>query len=415
MTTDHPAVGNGSAARLQSARYLRCVRCGVPQPLVSADQYRCVSCGAPLQRWIAHPPPGTDPAILSRATRARSAGSRPESRLPYLGPPAYQGGHPRWSFPPVVWKDAPDPPAPPRRDPAPALRRAGWSAAVTAVVAGCAAGAEIWRFILLLQGRTLVLSGAAVRASDVLVAATGLAVVVAALTTVVFAVPAVVRAHEAAARRIGRAPSRPPAAVAARLLVPLWNVYGAGQIAMEIDRMLQEGADQERNPQSRPRHRQSRLTTAWWCGWIVSAVLVLVTLARGLGGSLQAIADTVQLHIAVDLAAAVVAVLTALLLRRFAGLFDGRRDRLAGWVVQPPQPTRPLPEPTPASAGRSSADRSSAERATSERTSSGRASSELAASELAASELAASGQTSSEQTSTDAASANGAPAKPAGG
>ncbi len=40
-----------------------------------------------------------------------------------------------------------------------------------------AAGAEIWRFVLMLEGRTLVLSGAVVRASDVLVAISALAVV----------------------------------------------------------------------------------------------------------------------------------------------------------------------------------------------------------------------------------------------
>ena len=69
----------------------------------------------------------------------------------------------------------------------------GWLAAVTAVAALVAAGAEIWRFGLMLEGRTLVLSGAVVRASDVLVAISALAVGVLALVTALLAIPTLVR------------------------------------------------------------------------------------------------------------------------------------------------------------------------------------------------------------------------------
>ena len=84
----------------------------------------------------------------------------------------------------------------------------------------------------------------------------------------------------------------------------------------------------------------SRVVQAWWLSWIVSALLIAVTLARGLGGSLQAIADTVELHIAVDLLAAVVAGLGAVILLRFARAFTGRKAEYENWVVQPPAPTR---------------------------------------------------------------------------
>ena len=67
---------------------------------------------------------------------------------------------------------------------------------------------------------------------------------------------------------------------------------------------------------------------------------MLIALARGLGGSLQAIADTVELHIAVDLAAAVVAGLGAAMLLRFARLLRRRPPNSPGWVVQEPAPTR---------------------------------------------------------------------------
>ena len=119
--------------------------------------------------------------------------------------------------------------------------------------------------------------------------------------------------------------------------MPVWNIYGAGQIVTEIDRMLVLGSSGDE------RVRRSRLPALWWVAWICSAVLVVITLGRGAGGSLQAIADTVELHIAVDLLAAVVAGLSAALFRRFAGFFAPRRAPLEGWVVQPPAPTRPVP------------------------------------------------------------------------
>jgi hypothetical protein len=228
--------------------------------------------------------------------------------------------------------------------------------AATALCALVAAAAETWRFALMLEGRKLVLSGVAVRASDVLVAASGLAVLVAALLTVAVAVPALMRTHATAALRLGRAPSRSERAIAARLLVPFWNVYGAGQIVTEIDGMLGEswagrGEQVNRTEPSRP--RASRLTAFWWLSWISSSVLMVVTIAWGFGGSLQSIADTVQLHIFLDLLAAVVAGLGAAMLHRFTRLLAGRKSELAGWVVKPPDPTRPLPSDpvAPAAAG----------------------------------------------------------------
>ncbi len=235
-------------------------------------------------------------------------------------------------------------------DPAAALRWAAGLSLVTAVTALVAAGAEIWRFVLLLQGRTLVLSGAVVRASDVLVAASGLAVVTSGVLMAAFAVPALVRTHHAAARRLGYAPARSGPGIVARLLVPIWSIYGAGQIVIEIDRMLAQrphaGSNPARDTESAGQPgpaRGSWVVKAWWLSWIVSALLITVTLARGLGGSLQAIADTVELHIAVDLVAALVAALAAVILLRFARAFTDRTTEYDNWVVQPPGPTR-LPD-----------------------------------------------------------------------
>lgn len=285
-------------------------------------------CGARLHRWVAHPPRG---GPTRRGVRAAD--------LPYAGPPAYRGGHPTWSFPPVVWHEA-EPTAGGsavrrRTDPTGTLQAAGWLAVVSSFVSLLAAAAETWRFALMLEGRTNVLPGAAVRASDVYVAAAGALSVAAVVAALVVAVIALVRTHPVAARRLDRIPSRSAAAVLARLVVPGWNLYGAGQIASEIDRMLIV-----RDPPTDRPARTSRLTICWWVSWLVSALLMIVTLARGLGGSLQAIADTVELHIAVDLAAAVCAGLGAAMLLRFARLLRRRPAIPDGWVVQEPAPTR---------------------------------------------------------------------------
>jgi hypothetical protein len=256
----------------------------------------------------------------------------------------------------MIWRDLPSPESAPADDPTGALRWAAWLSALTSVLALVAAAAEVWRFVLMLEGRTFVLSGTVVRSSDLLVGASGLAVVFFALLAAGFVVPALVRTHAAAAVRVGRAPSRSRTSVLLRLLVPVWNIYGAGQIVTEIDRTLAlqqhqqleatpdaadgNGASSEASP---ARIRGSRLVILWWLSWIASAVLIIAAVVRGLGGSLQAIADTVELHIAVDLMAAVVAGVGAVLLLRFARQLTDREPEFSGWVVAPPAPTRPLP------------------------------------------------------------------------
>ena len=224
----------------------------------------------------------------------------------------------------------------------------------TAGAAVLAAAAETWRFVLMLVGRTQVLSGPLVATNDALVAATGVAVVMLAVLTAAVAVPALIRTHRWAGVRSGHGPSRTARAVAARLLVPGWNVYGAGQIFIEIDAMLRRAAanpsaanPSAANPSAANPPTARPLILLWWISWIVNAALVVLVLGRGLGGSLQAIADTVELHIALDLCAAVAAALGAQILRRFARLVTGPKPSPSRWVVQPPAPTRPLlPAPT---------------------------------------------------------------------
>lgn len=307
---------------------VQCLRCARVQPSLPRGVRTCVYCSAPLpvQRWRADPPTG--------ATRAPGARRVPRQ---YSGPPSYGNRPPRWGFPPVVWKAA-APAEQPRGDvPSRALSRVAVLCLVTAVAALVAAGAELWRYLLLLQGRTEVLSGDAVRTSDRLVGTAAWATAVLAVLTAALLAPLLVRLHAAAAQRAGLAPSRPAAAVLARLVVPGWNVWGLGVVAGEIDGQL-------RDPQAR-RPRLCRLVVVLWIAWAVDAVLVLTTLLRAFGTSGQAVADTVELHVFVDLTGAVVAVLWFLLLRRWRRRLLGPRPhgRSGGWVVRPPEPTRPRP------------------------------------------------------------------------
>ncbi len=320
----------------QPSPAIRCGRCGTRQPVARAGPVWCVACGAPVLRWYAHPPPGLNshPTGATRSRQFARAGSASTQRRPYLGPPSYGSEYPRWGYRPVAFP-APAPQAPRQStNPVPALRLASRLAAVTTVVALVAAGSEIWRFGLMLEGRTRVLSGEIVRVSDVLVAASGIAVLVAAVSAMVVGASALAQAHTGAVAVAGRARSRTTFGVLCRLLVPIWNIYGAGQIVMEIDRMLASVAEPE------GRQRRFPVTAAWWSAWALSCILVLAALVRGLGGSLQAIADTVELHIAVDLAAAAVAVLTVVLFRRFVRLFSPPDPGLGRWMVRAPEPTR---------------------------------------------------------------------------
>ncbi len=307
---------------------LRCERCARTQPPLPRGVHTCVYCGYPLrvQRWVAHPPAGVP---------RPPAPTRPR---PYTGPPSYRGRPPAWGFPPVIWRTGTvaDPRATPAASPR-VLRIAAWLAGGTAAACLVAAGGEIWRWILMLRGRTQVLPAWTVGISDQLVRYAALAAAVLAVIAASVAVPALIRAHETADRRAGVTESRRPAGVLARLIVPGWNLYGAGQVLTEIDSRLAGSADGLDRP------RTGRLVLAWWCAWVINGVLVLITLARAFGGSLQSIADTVELHIAVDLAGALVAGLAAVLLARFARRLGGKvRDPYAGWVVAPPEPTRLL-------------------------------------------------------------------------
>lgn len=214
----------------------------------------------------------------------------------------------------------------------PALRAAAVVAVLTAVAAGCAAAAEAVRLSWILRGRTEVLPAAALADSDRFVMAAaatagGLAVLLGAVL-----VPAVVRWYATLVAACGRRPVRGPGGIVARLLVPGWNIYGAGQVLAEIDVLVGRVSG---------RGRRLGAVLVWWGAWTVN-VLVATT---ALGFTVWAEGDSaraagVQWHLAADVAAAVAAgLLASLLISWNRSCRGGRLRGMVGWQVAPPAST----------------------------------------------------------------------------
>ncbi len=304
---------------------MRCRQCGHSGP--PGGPY-CPACGrllagAPLQ-WVASPPASVYPP----APRKRPRG-------PYRGAPFYRW-IPGWGFPAAPWRDpdaeteAPEPVSPlyAARSLAGTVVPLLWA---TAVVALIAAGAEVWRYVLLLQSRGEALAPAAVAASDALVAAAGVVAPVLAVVAGVATILWTLRAAVAAADRADRRPARSPRQIVLGWVVPGLNLAVPGSVLAEI-----EHAVLDRPADARP--RPSRLLLAWWITWVVGGVLAVLTVGWLFLPGVQARADGVVLHAIVDLLAAASAGLLALLvthLTRLLGPFRTTRRELVVSVREP--------------------------------------------------------------------------------
>lgn len=257
-------------------------------------------------RWVASPPPGAWPRRRAVAVE------------PYSGPPSYPVP-PRWGFPNLVWRrptavpgTASDEVRPIDRVPvlARSLGTILWTFAILAVVA---AGAEIWRYVLLVQSRDSALNTSVVAYSDAVVVTAGL------LTTILSLLPAglsvwwLLVARRAAAEESGDDPPRPVWQVLVGVLVPVANLPLALSVVGEL-----EHAVLRRPRDSRP--KPSRLVLAWWGAWLVNWILLAVTIIWRLRPGVQAMADSVVLVAITDLTAAGLAIVTWLLIRRFSDL-----------------------------------------------------------------------------------------------
>ncbi|WP_219416633.1 DUF4328 domain-containing protein [Pseudonocardia nigra] len=306
-----------------------CPRCGRRAPV--ADGPFCPYCGRYLAalRWVAEPPGSTAAVLARRRTRAV-----------YTGPPRYPF-QPRWGFAPQRW-EPPTGPEPAPSDPLQSARALLGTVVpllwATSAVALLAAGAEVWRYVLLLASRDGALSASAVAASDALVASAG---TVAPILTVIAGGLVVlwsVRAAEAAADRAGVRPSRSTRHILLGWLVPGLNLAVPGSVLAEIEHTA-TGLPASLRP------RPSRLLFAWWVLWSGGVVLSAVVLLWSLRQGVQARADGVVLHAVLDLLAAVTAGVTAVLIVRLTRLLGParpqRREILLG--LRPPPGAREVP------------------------------------------------------------------------
>ncbi|UZJ24589.1 DUF4328 domain-containing protein [Rhodococcus antarcticus] len=198
-----------------------------------------------------------------------------------------------------------------------------------AVAFVAAAGAEAWRYGLLLRGRTELLGARTVALSDSVVVAAGvLAPVLAVISALVVALW-LVRARHAAAEHAGRRDSRSTRAVLLGALLPVVNLGQAGVLVTELERSLGGGAG------------PSRLVRRWWAVFVLSGLLAALTWGWRLLGTAQAQADAVVLAGLSDLTAAVTAVLTLLVVLRCTERLGGAaRPPRRRWVASVPAAAR---------------------------------------------------------------------------
>jgi len=233
----------------------------------------------------------------------------------YTGPPSYPSP-PQWGFPLATWRR----PVPLASRQGSAVERMQALAAIaipllwlTAALVLSTAGAEAWRYALLLDSRTDAVPAGPLHASDALVVTGGVISLLAAVLAGTVTLGWLVRAWAAAAQAAGIRPPRPAWQVVAAVLVPGVNVLLPGAVLAEL-----EHAALGRDPGRRP--RPSRLVAGWWVLWATGLVLAAVTALWSFLDGVQARADGVLLHLTTDLVAGAVAISTIIVVRRLTRL-----------------------------------------------------------------------------------------------
>jgi len=260
----------------------------------------------PKLRWVATPPPGAWP---------RRRVTPPER---YLGPPSYPVP-PRWGFPNLVWRRPTSVPGTASDEVRPIDRMPVLSRSLIgilfafAVLSAVAAGAEIWRYVLLVQGRESALNRSVVAFSDGFVLTAGLLASILALLPAGLSLWWLLVARQAAADVSGDDPPRPLWQVLVGVLVPVANLPMALSIVGELEHAVL-GRPREVRP------KPSRRLLVWWGAWLLNWVLLGVTIGWRFRDDVQSMANSVVLVALTDLAAALLAVVTALVVRRFTAL-----------------------------------------------------------------------------------------------
>lgn len=235
-----------------------------------------------------------------------------------MGPPVYSAP-PRWGFPALAWRwpttipgTNPNQPVTVDRVRAVAGHAAAmlWALATLAVLT---AGGEVWRYVLLLESRTGALSSRLVATSDAVVTIAGVLTLAFTALTVIVALWWLHLTRHAAADLADQQPARSDWQVYVYLLIPGVNLAMAGVLLTELEHQVL------RRPAT-DRPRPSKPIVIWWSTWVAAGILFAATVAWRFRDSVQAHADSVILSALTDLAAAAVAILTALMIRRLSTL-----------------------------------------------------------------------------------------------
>jgi hypothetical protein len=187
--------------------------------------------------------------------------------------------------------------------------------ALTAMLVLVTAGAEGWRYALLLASRTDALPPLALHASDALVVIGSVVSLLSSTLAGAVTLGWLVHANTAAAQAAAVTPARPGWQVVVGALVPGMNLVVPGAVLAEVEHTALRG-----DPKGRP--YPSRLVLGWWVIWVAGLVLALTALLWNLRSGVQARADGVLLHLATDLVAGVVAITTIVVVRRLTRLLS---------------------------------------------------------------------------------------------
>ena len=207
---------------------------------------------------------------------------------------------------------------------------------LTAGLVAVAAGAEGWRYALLLDSRTDAVAAAPLHASDALVVVGGVVSLLCSILAGAVTLGWLVHACTAAAQAARVTPARRRWQLIAGVLVPGVNLVVPGAVLAEL-----EHAALGQDPARRP--RPSRLVLGWWVVWATGVLLAGITLLWNLRPGVQARADGVLLHAATDLVAALVAIITIVVVQRLTRLLSPARLAAARRmvVVRVPGASRP--------------------------------------------------------------------------
>jgi hypothetical protein len=256
--------------------------------------------------WVATPPPGAAPFLP------------PRRRVRYFGPPSYNSP-PRWGFPALAWRWPTSVPGTNTRNPVSMERvraSAGTATGVLWLLAAAtvfAAVAEVWRYVLLVRSRNGALIKSTVDTSDALVVTGAILSITTGVLALALTIWWVFLARSAAGDLAGRDPARPDWQALLCLFIPGVNLVVPFSVLAELEHTVSRRPDSER-PQPH------RLLLWWWGAWVLSALLFTATLLWRMRNDVQSQADGVLLNAVNYLAAAAVAVLTLLVVRRLTML-----------------------------------------------------------------------------------------------